>query len=145
MWEISAGQPSFSDYDDYDLAINIINGIRPKTISGIPSEYKELMEQCWDADPTKRPDIKTLHKKIKKMLRLIYQNEEQQTNDNTNIISSNPQFNTNYSMSFSLNDSFFGSSSSRVYKFKNLPQPRNATKGEILNVNIYLMYSNYLT
>jgi serine/threonine protein kinase len=31
MWEISSGQPPFSDHEnDYYLAMNIINGIRPK-------------------------------------------------------------------------------------------------------------------
>src|SRR5437868_12810579 len=57
MWEISSGQPPFYNREhNYNLAMNIINGIRPKIVSGIPSEYKSLMEQCWDADPLKRPD-----------------------------------------------------------------------------------------
>ncbi|RGB32819.1 hypothetical protein C1646_705851, partial [Rhizophagus diaphanus] len=61
MWEISHRQPPFMNYEhDYNLAINIINGMRPKIISEIPSEYKSLMEQCWGADPLKRPDIDTL-------------------------------------------------------------------------------------
>jgi serine/threonine protein kinase len=61
MWEISSGQPPFMSYEhDCNLAINIINGIRPKIISEIPLEYKNLMEQCWDANPLKRPDIDTL-------------------------------------------------------------------------------------
>ena len=64
-----------------------------------------------------------------------YKNEEQQTNNSTNI-NSDPQINTDYSTSFSFNNSFF---SSRVYKFKDLPQSRNATKGKILNI---IMYNN---
>ena len=42
MWEISSGQPPFINYkhDDYNLAMDIINGMRPKIRSGIPSEYK---------------------------------------------------------------------------------------------------------
>ena len=102
--------------------------MRPKIVSGTPLEYRELMEQCWDADPTKRPDIVSLNHKMRKMNRINYQNEEQQTNNSTNI-NSNPQINTDYSTSFSFNNSFF---SSRVYKFKDLPLPRNATKGKIL-------------
>jgi hypothetical protein len=116
--------------------------MRPKIIPGTPLEYKELMEQCWNADPEKRPDTKTLRNKIGEMRRLSYQNEEQQQiNNNTNI--NNSQFNIGYSitsniMSFSsVNNSFFGSFSSRIYKFKNLPQPRNATKGKILNIILY--------
>ncbi|RIA91962.1 kinase-like domain-containing protein, partial [Glomus cerebriforme] len=65
MWEISSGQPPFINYEnyhdldsfdqvnyDYNLAMKIINGMRPKIVSGTPLEYKKLMEQCWDADPT---------------------------------------------------------------------------------------------
>src|ERR1043165_3548404 len=44
MWEISFGQPPFMNYEhDSILAINIIDGIRPKIISEIPSKYKSLM------------------------------------------------------------------------------------------------------
>src|SRR4051794_17737029 len=74
MWEISSGQPPFSNYKhDFDFVMNINNGMRPKVVSGTPIEYQNLMEQCWDADPLKRPKIKTLHKKIFE-INLHYQN-----------------------------------------------------------------------
>ncbi|RGB36418.1 kinase-like domain-containing protein, partial [Rhizophagus diaphanus] len=61
MWEVSSGQPPFANYDDdYNLAMDIVNGMRPKIIPGTPLKYKELMELCWDADQTKRPDINTI-------------------------------------------------------------------------------------
>src|SRR6202044_2932765 len=67
MWEISSGQPPFINYeDDYDLAINIIDGIRPKIVSGTPLEYKNLMKKCWNADPLKRPNARTLSDEIDK-------------------------------------------------------------------------------
>ena len=56
MWEISSGQPPFVEKHNYDpaiLALKIIDGTRPKIIPGTPSKYKELMEQCWDADQRK--------------------------------------------------------------------------------------------
>src|SRR5205814_1110065 len=69
MWEISSGQPPFSNYKhDFDFAMNIINGIRPKVVSGTPKEYQSLMEQCWDADPLKRPNTKILLKQIRSIL-----------------------------------------------------------------------------
>ncbi|PKC59202.1 hypothetical protein RhiirA1_469798 [Rhizophagus irregularis] len=47
MLEISSGQPPFTNYEhNYDLAMNIVNGIRPKIVSGTPLEYKNLMKQC---------------------------------------------------------------------------------------------------
>ncbi|CAI2181595.1 19730_t:CDS:2, partial [Funneliformis geosporum] len=68
MWEISSGQPPFAYYDhDYDLAINIIKGMRPPIVKGTLTEYKDLMVQCWDADPLKRLDLDTLHDKITKI------------------------------------------------------------------------------
>src|ERR1051325_36910 len=42
MWEISSGQPPFSNYDyeyDIELAMIIIDGMRPKNLPGIPLEY----------------------------------------------------------------------------------------------------------
>ena len=79
---------------------------------------------------------------MNEMRRLSYQNEEQQIiNHNNNNTNNNLQFNAknaNDSTGFSFNESFF---SSRVYKFKNLPQPRNATKGEILDI---IMYSKFI-
>ncbi|POG83009.1 kinase-like domain-containing protein [Rhizophagus irregularis DAOM 181602=DAOM 197198] len=73
MWEISSGQPPFINYEhNYDLAMNIVNGIRPKIVSGTPLEYKNLMKQCWDADSSKRPDTDTLWKKISG-INLFYQ------------------------------------------------------------------------
>ncbi|CAI2176768.1 9163_t:CDS:2 [Funneliformis geosporum] len=61
IWEISSGQPPFINFNhDYDCAMYIVNGMRPNIVSDTPLEYKKLMVQCWDADPLKRPDAKTL-------------------------------------------------------------------------------------
>ncbi|GBC22833.2 uncharacterized protein OCT59_027004 [Rhizophagus irregularis] len=86
------------------------------------------MEQCWDADQTRRPDIFTLYNEIRSLYRsyLNNENEEQQTNNITSV-----QLNTNFSISSTNSiNSFFRNSSSRVYYFKDLPEPRNATKEE---------------
>ncbi|PKK76377.1 kinase-like protein, partial [Rhizophagus irregularis] len=138
MWEISSGQPPFINKHDYDLAIKIINGMRPKIIPGTPLEYKELMEQCWDADATKRPDIYTFSDKITEIYKSYCQNENyEQIINITNTYNSllNTNFNVNSSSTI---NSFFENSSkgssnwnnSRVYSFENFPEPRNATKEE---------------
>ena len=127
MWEISSGQSPFNNYEhDYYLAINIINGMRPTIVSGTPLEYESLMEQCWDADPLKRPDIKTLLKKIRE-INLSYQikNEEQITSNISNL-----QPNKNLSVSSDSINSLVRNFSSKIYNFKDLPKPKNATKGK---------------
>ena len=125
MWEISSGQPPFNKYEhDYNLAMNIINGMRPKIVSGTPLKYKSLMERCWDADPLKRPNIYTLWKKIEQF-HLSYQNmpnESFQSETNNNL-------EENYYTSSKLSSKLF---TSKIHKFENLPEPRNATEGIII-------------
>src|SRR4051794_23829880 len=129
MWEISFGYPPFINHEhNYDLAMNIINGIRPKIGSGIPLEYKSLMEQCWDADPLKRSDTDTFLGKIRK-LHLSYQNmpnESFQPEINNNL--ENDNFETNYTSSKLFSKLF----TSKIHQFENLPEPRNATEGIIV-------------
>ncbi|CAI2169972.1 19651_t:CDS:2 [Funneliformis geosporum] len=85
MWEISFGKSPFNEYEnDYDLAMNIVNGMRPKITSGIPLEYKNLMEQCWNADPSQRPDINAIYNNISGMNKLYYKSDEKKMDDFTN-------------------------------------------------------------
>ena len=117
MWEISSGQPPFINYEDSDILMNIINGIRPKIVSGTPLEYKNLMKQCWDADPLKRPDIKTLNKKMRE-ISLYYQNtinESTQAKLDNNSIEGNKTSSKLFT--------------SKIHQFESLPEPRNATEG----------------
>ncbi|CAB4427267.1 unnamed protein product [Rhizophagus irregularis] len=117
MWEISFGQPPFMNYEhDCILAINIIDGIRPKIISEIPSEYKSLMEQCWDANPLKRPDIITLRNKMNEIMS-YYQSKPDEL----------PQsiIKVNKKTSNIMSSKIF---TSKIYNFENLPEPKNATE-----------------
>ncbi|POG70644.1 kinase-like domain-containing protein [Rhizophagus irregularis DAOM 181602=DAOM 197198] len=126
MWEISSGQPPFINYEhNYDLAMNIVNGIRPKIVPGTPLEYKNLMKQCWDADPFKRPDVAALWKKIKE-INLFYQNK-------SNESLTQPEVNNN--LEWKSIENYTSSSSSlsasKLHQFDNLPEPRNATEEEL--------------
>ncbi|CAG8450694.1 11711_t:CDS:2 [Acaulospora morrowiae] len=47
----------------------VIGGMRPDINIGIPEKYKILMQQCWDADPVKRPDTLTIWQKIRELRR----------------------------------------------------------------------------
>ena len=120
MWEISSGQPPFINHEhDCNLAINIINGIRPKIVSEIPLEYKRLMEQCWNANPLERPDIDTLLDEINEIKSYYQYNPNElpqpkaKTNEETSYISSKLL-------------------TSKIHQFENLPEPKNATEGIII-------------
>ena len=127
MWEISSGQPPFVkyEYDDYDLAMDIINGMRPKIVPETPLEYKSLMKRCWDADPLKRPDILTFWSKINE-IHLSCQNKQNELFESK--INNTSNFETSYTSSRLF--------TSKLHKFENLPEPKNATEG----INIYFIY-----
>ena len=133
MWEISSGQPPFVSYEhNYDLAMNIINGMRPKIVPGIPFEYECLMKQCWDADPLKRPDIITLWDKMNEII-LLYQSKSNE--------SFQPEIGNNLETIYtsSTNSRLF---TSKIHQFENFPKPRNATEGIIIYlifITIYLL------
>jgi serine/threonine protein kinase len=126
MWEISSGQPPFINYkhDDYGLAMDIINGMRPKIVTETPLEYENLMKQCWDADPSKRPDLRTLWRRMMR-INLDYQNMsddlfKSNTSNNLKINKAN-DLETNYTIRRLF--------TSKVHYLENLSEPRNATKG----------------
>ncbi|GBB87850.1 hypothetical protein RclHR1_14340007 [Rhizophagus clarus] len=124
MWEISSGQPPFFNCEhNYDLAKNIVNGIRPKIVPGTPLEYKNLVMKCWDTDPSKRPNIGTLWVNMSRIRLNYYQESEtnDQPEENNNVLKINRNIKSlkNYI------------STSKVYQFENLPEPRNATEEEI--------------
>ncbi|PKK66539.1 hypothetical protein RhiirC2_29089 [Rhizophagus irregularis] len=101
--------------------MNIINGIRPKIVPGTPLEYKNLMKECWDADPLKRPDANTLCYKIRK-INLNYQNmpDELFKSEMDNVVMNKVE--ENYTSSKLI--------TSKIHNFGNLPEPRNATEEE---------------
>src|SRR2546423_13745408 len=101
MWEISSGQPPFSNCEhDVDFALSIINGMRPKVVSKTPLEY----------DPLKRPDIDSLLDKICE-LNLHYQNISSELTQPTQPEANN-NFKTNYKSSKLL--------TSKVHQFENM-------------------------
>jgi hypothetical protein len=120
--------------------MNIINGIRPRIVSGTPLEYKNLMIQCWDADPLKRPDTKTLRRKIRE-IELSYQsmpNESFQSDIASNIEMNESGFTNTYSKLFA--STYSKLFTSKVHQFENFPEPKNATEGIIYHHIQYLAF-----
>ncbi|POG72508.1 kinase-like domain-containing protein, partial [Rhizophagus irregularis DAOM 181602=DAOM 197198] len=56
MNTLATGQrPWYNRAHDYNLAKDVCNGLRPAISDDTPKFYADLMEQCWDDEPDKRP------------------------------------------------------------------------------------------
>ena len=62
MWEIFAGHPPFDDRaHNHRLVFDICaEGLRPSILPEMPDDYVQMMQRCWDVDPSKRPTIDVL-------------------------------------------------------------------------------------
>ena len=61
MVEVSTGKPPYGSVPhDERLALAICNGLRPRVAKGTPQCYVDLVNQCLDADPEKRPSANEL-------------------------------------------------------------------------------------
>ncbi len=66
MWKMTSGIPAFNDIPhDFNLALNICQGLRSNIIEGTMPEYAELMKKCWDPDPNKSKKSMKYFKKWK--------------------------------------------------------------------------------
>src|SRR5437588_6308214 len=56
MWEITSHERPFHDVaHDKVLALRILKGLRPEITKDTPLFYRDLMQKCWNSDPTQRP------------------------------------------------------------------------------------------
>ena len=61
MVEMSTGKPPYGSVPhDEKLALAICNGLRPRVVKGTPQCYIDVVNQCLDANPEKRPSAKEL-------------------------------------------------------------------------------------
>ncbi|GET66828.1 kinase-like domain-containing protein [Rhizophagus irregularis DAOM 181602=DAOM 197198] len=97
--------------------------IAPEVLSGKETTFKSdiySIEQCWDADPSKRPDISHLDNKIFEINKLYHQNNNDEQLDVLNI--------SDVNISISVNSLI--SSFSKIHIFGEMPEPRNFTEEE---------------
>ncbi|CAB4414817.1 unnamed protein product [Rhizophagus irregularis] len=141
-YEIWTGFPPYYDiaHDDF-LAMKICNGLRPKSNYKIPQLIFDIINQCWDADPSKRPSSDELVELFDDLWKNIFEKNciiKEQINDADEI-------NKNSSSSFSTAQSPLSSTGtlqytthpqavyiSRILDFKNLPEPKNANSNDDL-------------
>ncbi|CAG8562377.1 5499_t:CDS:2, partial [Cetraspora pellucida] len=117
MWQFTSGLPPFLDRPyDLDLAKDICEGLRPVIIDGVPDRYIDLMKQCWDSNPNKRPDIDSILKftSSKKDYSTSFTEAEK---FRQNTLTKSPQIDIDDSLKFP---------SSKLLIFNNLPEPKNS-------------------
>lgn len=58
IWEIMASRKPYADNDGLDLTVQVgRKGLRPARLQNVPEELHQLMTQCWQEEPSKRPDF----------------------------------------------------------------------------------------
>ena len=70
MWELMTGRLPFEDQtNDVGLMSKICyDGLLPPITTNAPKDYIELMQECWNSDPIKRPEAANIYEKLRDIL-----------------------------------------------------------------------------
>ncbi|RGB27364.1 kinase-like domain-containing protein [Rhizophagus diaphanus] len=133
-YEVCTGLPPYHDIaHDKILAISICNGLRPKSNYKIPQLILDIIKQCWDADPLKRPKANELYDLLDGLCLSSYSSSRRDHEINKQVEEAeriNEKFTFNLlpyngnALSYTTNPQAVYTS--RLLDFKNLPEPKNA-------------------
>jgi serine/threonine protein kinase len=77
MWELATFRRPFSHIaHDKQLAMRICDGERPDLPKNAPLAYIELMQQCWEFEPTSRPTVEVMEATVRNWIARISTSEE---------------------------------------------------------------------
>ncbi|RIA89788.1 hypothetical protein C1645_824310 [Glomus cerebriforme] len=66
LWEISSGIPPFyEETNNIGLIYEITQGRRETIVPDTPNDYSNLYTECWNGEPTKRPSMHEVVKKLR--------------------------------------------------------------------------------
>ncbi|CAB4412225.1 unnamed protein product [Rhizophagus irregularis] len=129
-YEVCTGLPPYHDIvHDKFLAISICQGLRPKSNYKIPQLILNIIKQCWNADPLKRPKANELRELLDNLCNESYayseikKQIEEADKINEKLTSSSLLYN---GPTLSYNTNPQAVYTSRLLDFKNLPEPKNA-------------------
>jgi serine/threonine protein kinase len=127
-YEVCTGLPPYHDIaHDKFLAISICKGLRPKSNYKIPQLILDIIKQCWDADPSKRPKAYELYDLLDNDLYYKKSEIKKQIEEAVKInekFTSTSSLYTGTTLSYTTNPQAVYTS--RLLDFKNLPKPKNA-------------------
>src|SRR5438128_6732949 len=84
MWEISSHQIPFADKSISDVYTMLKDSIglkdkdapRPPILAGTPKEYQRVMQKCWRQDPSSRPTMRYVVRRLEKIVKLFVGGQE---------------------------------------------------------------------
>ncbi|CAG8455009.1 8032_t:CDS:2 [Paraglomus occultum] len=122
MWEVASGERPFANRGhNFLLALDICDGVRPKIVDGTPECYAVLMNRCWDARPEERPTATYLVEVLGEWCESMHQlgskiaSQFKESDGKRNTMHVSGSYNVHPNASYT----------SRLLKFKNLPEPKN--------------------
>ena len=131
-YEVCTGLPPYHDiaHDEF-LAAKICQGLRPKSDYKIPQLILDIISQCWDADPSKRPKadklrdlLSDLYQDIKDRKDLLIHEQIKEADEiNKKLPSLAATSLSTGILSYTTHAQAIYTS--RLLDFKNLPEPKN--------------------
>ncbi|RGB40640.1 hypothetical protein C1646_687322, partial [Rhizophagus diaphanus] len=117
--------------------MKICKGLRPKSNYKIPQLIFDIINQCWDADPLKRPNADELNKLIYdlwahvygKVDSVIYKQVKEADDINNKLSFSSPLKTTGTISYITHHQAVY---TSRLFDFKNLLEPKNSDNNDDL-------------
>ncbi|POG78636.1 kinase-like domain-containing protein [Rhizophagus irregularis DAOM 181602=DAOM 197198] len=139
IYEICTGLPPYHDiaHDEF-LAIKICNGLRPKSNYKIPQLIFNIINQCWDADPLKRPKADELRNLFARLWSYcdksdsLISEQAKEANKINKKSSSKVQLPLSSTGALQYMTHPQAVYTSRILDFKNLPEPKNADNNDDL-------------
>ncbi|GET02602.1 kinase-like domain-containing protein [Rhizophagus clarus] len=139
-YEICTGLPPYHDipHDEF-LAMKICNGLRPRSDYKIPQFIFDIINQCWDAVPSKRPKAVELYSLFIDLYGdycrgdfTIWKQAKEADEINKKSLSSTvqPALSSTGALSYTTHPQAVYTS--RLLDFKNLPEPKNAENNDDL-------------
>ncbi|POG78670.1 kinase-like domain-containing protein [Rhizophagus irregularis DAOM 181602=DAOM 197198] len=138
-YEICTGFPPYYDiaHDEF-LTMKICNGMRPKSNYKIPQLIIDIINQCWDADPLKRPNADELENLFISLWSNYHEfptsliRKQAEVADEINKKSSSTvqsPLSSTSTLTYMIHPQAVYTS--RLLSFKNLPEPKNANNDDL--------------
>ena len=65
VWELFVGKKPYEGVKCFEIPNQVLKGVRPSIPDSIPACVVEIIKQCWDQNPRKRPNFDKIKSKIK--------------------------------------------------------------------------------